>query len=185
MDILSILLIAVGLSMDCFAVSVASGASIKGFRPNHALLMAAFFGGFQFSMAVIGWFAGTSVSNFISGFDHFVAFGLLAFIGGKMIYEATMLGAAGEKASSLDLVPLVLLSLATSIDALAVGASFGVLNQLILLPSIIIGLTCFLITLSGGVIGERVGHIFENRIEVAGGVVLILIGLKILLEHLF
>jgi len=181
MDLLSVILIAVGLSMDCFAVSIASSVSVKGFRPYQALMMALFFGGFQWGMTILGWLAGNTVSSVIGSYDHWLAFFLLAFVGGKMIYESFFLE-AGEP--SLGLLPLTMLSLATSIDALAVGASFGVLRQLVVLPSIIIGIVCFSITLCGAVLGRKAGSLFEGKIEIAGGLVLICIGLKILIEHL-
>lgn len=184
MDLLSIIAVAVGLSMDCFAVTIASAASNKSFHIKNSLSLALAFGGFQGGMALIGWLIGSAASDFVGGFDHWLAFLLLLFVGAKMIREALVLEEEVESSPPIMLIPLLMLSLATSIDALAVGASFGVLKQLIIMPSMIIGATCFTITLFGGLIGEKVGHIFENKIEIAGGLVVIGIGLKILFEHL-
>jgi len=176
--------IAVGLSMDCFAVAIASAASNKSFHIKNSLSLALAFGGFQGGMALIGWVIGRGASDFVGGFDHWLAFLLLLFVGGKMIHEALELEEEIKETPPIELMPLLMLSLATSIDALAVGASFGVLRQIIIFPSIMIAATCFTITLFGGLIGEKVGHIFENKIEALGGLVVIGIGIKILFEHL-
>ena len=184
MDLISTIVIAVGLSMDCFAVAIASAASNKRFQVKHSFYLALSFGLFQGGMALIGWMVGMGASDLVGGFDHWLAFILLAFVGVKMVHEAFVLEEEVGQKPPVEVVPLLMLSLATSIDALAVGASFGVLKQFIILPSIMIGATCFAITLFGGLIGERVGHIFENKIEIAGGLVVIGIGLKILFEHL-
>ncbi len=183
MDILSILLIALGLAMDAFAVAVSSGFIIKNLKLNNALKIAAFFGTFQLIMPIIGWFAGMTVSRFISGFDHWVAFGLLLIVGLHMIYESLKCGSAGSKINPLNIFVLFTLAIATSIDALAVGLSLSFLKVAIIMPSIIIGIVTFCLSFLGVYIGNKVGHFFERRIEFVGGLILIGIGIRILLEH--
>lgn len=184
MDIFSLVLISVGLAMDATAVSMAYGAIIKEDRVFHALRFALSFGIFQVIMPCIGWAAGTSISKFIAGFDHWVAFGLLVFVGCKMIYGSSVIE-TGEKASAVPLNTLLMLSVATSIDALAVGLSFALLNVNIITPVLIIGIVTFAMSLAGFTIGKRVGSLFENNMEKAAGIILILIGIKILIEHIF
>jgi len=185
-EILEILLIAVGLAMDAFAVSVANGiTTTKQDRTGNALKMATFFGSFQAFMPVIGWSVGLLLLNLISGIDHWVAFGLLAFIGGRMIYEAVARNGKGEKTTTLSVHVLLMLSIATSIDALAVGVSFAFLQVAsILVPVLVIGGVTFLLSFSGAFLGYRLGRFFGREIEVTGGLILIGIGLKILIEHL-
>lgn len=184
MDIIAVLFIAFGLAMDAFAVSVTSGVTTKGLRVNGALKIAVFFGLFQAFMPLIGWLAGTGLSFAISGFDHWVAFGLLLFIGCKMIYESFKLDSAEKGRNVLDFHVLLVLAVATSIDALAVGMSFGFLDVAITLPVVVIGVVTFVLSLVGVCFGKWFGHLFENRIEIVGGLVLIGIGVKILLEHM-
>lgn len=184
MDIITIVLIAFGLAMDAFAVSITSGITIKNLKINHALRIAGFFGSFQAFMPFIGWLAGLSLIDYISGIDHWIAFGLLAFIGCKMIYESTRLKPNDKNTNPLNFYVLLLLSIATSIDALAVGVSFAFLQIAIATPIIIIGTITFALSFLGVFIGDKSGHLFENKIEIAGGIVLIAIGTKILLEHL-
>jgi len=184
MGIPTVSLIAVGLSMDCLAVSISSGFVIKKIKLNHAILIAFFFGFFQSLMPLAGWSVGLSVSRIISAFDHWVAFGLLAFIGGKMIFESFELDEEKKWMNPMKLSVLLLLSVATSIDALAVGFSFAVLQIHIIVPIIIIGIVAFLFSFAGVYIGNKFGHFFERKIELAGGVILIGIGIKILIEHL-
>jgi putative Mn2+ efflux pump MntP len=183
MEIWVLLVIAVGLSMDAFAVSVASGFSIRPLRPRDALKMALFFGGFQALMPALGWLAGISFRSYIEGFDHWVTFGLLTFVGGKMIYEAFTM----EKEERLTEPPcnslLFVLAVATSLDALAVGLGLAVLKNDIIVPALVIGLVTFVICFIGVYLGHRFGHFFESKVEAVGGVVLIGIGAKILLEH--
>lgn len=183
MDLVTVFVVAFGLAMDAFAVSIASGLTVKGLRINHALRMAAFFGGFQAFMPVIGWLAGLTLAGFISGVDHWIAFGLLLFIGCKMIYGAIRLEASERHGDSLSLYALLLLSVATSIDALAVGLSFAFLGIAIATPVIVIGAVTFSLSFIGASAGNKLGHLFENKIEIVGGLVLIGIGLKILIEH--
>ncbi len=170
--------------MDAFAVSIANGIAMKTLRVRHALLIASFFGGFQAVMPVIGWLAGISLKEILSSIDHWIAFGLLSAVGIKMIYESFKIKEAEEVAQNLTIYLLLMLSIATSIDALAVGLSFAFLDISIFAPVLIIGIVTFVLSYLGVVIGNRFGHLFESKIEIVGGVVLIGIGLKILLEHL-
>lgn len=184
MDIIIIIFIAFGLAMDAFAVSITSGLTIKHLRINNALKIAIFFGSFQAIMPLIGWSAGFGFRDFISGVDHWVTFGLLSIVGCKMIYESSKMGSNEKKIDPLNVYVLFILSIATSIDALAVGLSLSFLNVPIALPAIIIGVVAFLLSLVGVYIGNRIGHFFERKIEIIGGVILIGIGVKILIEHL-
>ena len=184
MNIVTIFFIAFGLAMDAFAVAITSGIAIKDVKANHAFKIALFFGGFQALMPVVGWLSGIGLKGFILGIDHWVAFGLLSFIGAKMIYESAKMGPAAKK-SPLNIYTLLILSIATSIDALAVGVTFAFLNIAIIIPVVIIGVVTFLLSFSGVFIGNRIGHFFEKKIEIAGGLVLIGIGIKILTGHLF
>ena len=184
MDTLSTIFIGLGLSMDALAVSITSGASIKGLRVQHALKIALSFGLFQAIMPLIGWLAGLSLRNLISDIDHWIAFGLLTLIGFKMIYESFKLEAAEKKGNPLDGYVLLLLSIATSIDALAVGISFALLKITIASTVAIIGGITFCLCFAGTFVGNKVGHFFENKLEIAGGLVLVGMGIKILIEHL-
>jgi putative Mn2+ efflux pump MntP len=184
MDIIALFFIAFGLAMDAFAVSITSGITIKHLKLNHALRIAGFFGGFQAIMPFIGWIAGLSLINYISGIDHWIAFALLAFIGCKMIYEATRMEEVEKETNPLNLKILLLLSIATSIDALAIGLSFAILKIAIVTPMIVIGTITFVLSFLGTFAGNKLGHLFENRIEIAGGLILIAIGTEILLEHI-
>lgn len=170
--------------MDAFAVSVASGFTIKKLKVRHALRIAIFFGAFQAIMPAIGWLAGLSLRNLISEFDHWIAFVLLAAIGGKMVYESFKLASDKKQIDPLRPDVLLMLSIATSIDALAVGVTFAFLNIAIIWPVATIGLITFSTSFVGVFIGDKFGHLFESRIELVGGLILIAIGLKILLEDL-
>lgn len=184
MDFVTITLIALGLAMDCFAVAITSGIAIKHLRINHALQIALFFGSFQALMPVIGWFAGVGLREFISGIDHWIALALLSSIGLKMIYESTKLESEKKEIDPLNLYVLSMLSIATSIDALAVGVSFAFLKISVVTSIIIIGTITFILSFCGVFVGNRTGHFFENKIELAGGFILIGMGIKILFEHL-
>ena len=184
MDIITILFIAVGLSMDAFAVSITSGLTIKNLKVNNAFKIAIFFGSFQAIMPLIGWLAGLSVRNFISGIDHWIAFGLLSFVGGKMIYESLSTKPTAKENNPLNLYVLLVLSVATSIDALAVGLSLSFLNISIAMPVVIIGVVTFFLSFLGVFIGDRFGHFFEKKMEIIGGLILVGIGIKIVIEHL-
>ena len=184
MDIISIVIIAIGLAMDAFAVSITSGITIKRLHINHALKIALFFGLFQAIMPIVGWLAGLSLRDYISAVDHWIAFGLLSSIGCKMIYESITVQSSEKEIDPLNVYVLLVLSVATSIDALAVGVSFAFLKVAIVTPVIIIGTVTFLLSYLGVYIGDRIGHFFENKIEIAGGLLLIGIGIKILVEGL-
>lgn len=184
MNTLSILFIAIGLAMDAFAVSISSGITINRLKLRHAILIASFFGTFQAVMPIIGWLGGSSIASYIEKFDHWIAFILLLFIGSKMIYEAYKIEEADENRDPLNIYILFLMSIATSIDALAVGLSFAILKVTVIYPAMIIGIVTFFMSLAGVYIGERFGHLFEKKMEIAGGIILILIGTKILLQHL-
>ncbi len=183
MDFFSIIVIAVGLAMDAFAVSVACGVTIKDMGLRQTLTIAASFALFQAFMPVIGWLAGLSFREYIGAYDHWIAFVLLAGIGVKMIYEAGQLEEEENEKSFMSGGRLLLLSIATSIDALAVGLSFSILNITILTPALVIGFITGGLSHGGIILGRKVGHLFEGKIEVIGGIILILIGLKILLQH--
>ena len=181
MDLLTSILIGIGLSMDCFAVSLAIGTSTRSQILKTALVIAACFGIFQAGMTIIGWIAGASLYTEISAYGPWIAFLLLAGIGIKMIYD----GVRGEEEAhfaGLFLIPVLLLSVATSIDALAVGVSFGVLGSPVLVPALIIGLVCFVLSCAGVICGMRLEKILGNKTEIFGGVILILIGVQILTE---
>ena len=184
MNIISIIFIAFGLAMDAFAVSIFSGITIKNLKIKHALKIALFFGLFQAFMPVIGWLSGVSLKKYISGIDHWIVFILLLIIGIKMIYESFQIKPDDQKINPLAVYTLLILSIATSIDALAVGISFAFLEISIIAPVIVIGIITFLLSFSGVLIGDKGRHFFENRIEIVGGIILIGIGIKILLEHL-
>ena len=188
MKLAEVLLLALGLSMDAFAVAVAGGATMKKLHVPHALKMALFFGVFQALMPVLGWAAGLGLKDFISGWDHWLAFALLAAVGGKMLWESFEIKeeseCGGGRSCPFDTGTLTVLAVATSLDALAVGLTFSMLRVSIIGPVLIIGAVTFVMTAAGVKIGSAGGHFFENKMEAAGGAVLIAIGLKILLEHL-
>ena len=187
MGLLELFILAVGLSMDAFAVSACKGLSVKKMEPKHALICGAYFGGFQALMPYAGWLLGAQFAGYIQHLDHWLAFFLLAFIGGKMVWES-LKGEAEETACAvsvtLDYKQLLLMAVATSIDALAVGVTFAFLNVDILPAVTVIGCTTFVISLAGVVIGTFFGARLQCWAEIAGGVILILLGGKILLEHL-
>ncbi len=184
MKLLTILFVAIGLAMDAFAVSIVTGSVYKELHVKHALRMALFFGGFQAVMPIIGFLAGLSLRDYISASDHWIAFGLLSFVGGKMIYESFKIEAAERNRDPSNLMILLALSFATSIDALAVGITLSLLKGPITPAVTIIGLVTFTLSYAGVSLGKRFGHFFESKIEVVGGLILIAIGLKILIEHL-
>ncbi len=183
MDSLTIVLIAVGLAMDAFAVSIAKGMAVDRNRRKTALIMASFFGGFQMLMPAIGWLVGLSFKDIIMGVDHWIAFGLLTIIGLKMIYDTTK-KTKEEIEESLKLHSLLILAVATSIDALMVGLSFAFLQSSVLEPILVIGLVTFLFSVTGFFFGCSLGRVFGNKIKIVGGLILIAIGIRILLEHL-
>lgn len=184
MDATTTVLIALGLAADAFAVSVSSGLAIKHMKVNKALKIALFFGGFQALMPLIGWLAGLSFRFFITPIDHWIAFGLLSFIGGRMIYESLQSEECDKKFNPLDTGTLIALSVATSLDALAVGIGFAVLKTSIGPVVSAIGFITFFLVFAGVFIGHKCGNLFGNKIEFIGGGILIYIGSNILISHL-
>ncbi|MBC8374210.1 MAG: manganese efflux pump [Phycisphaerae bacterium] len=176
--------IAIGLAMDAFAVAIAAGLTIERLTGRHVFRVAFHFGLFQFMMPVIGWFCGRSVSGYVAACDHWVAFGLLGVIGGKMLWDAARDRGKGSRKDPSRSWSLVMLSAATSIDALAVGVSMAFLGVSIWLPSIIIGLVAGLMSLVGICLGNRLGNRTGRLAECFGGLVLIGIGIRILSVHL-
>ncbi len=181
---ISVLLIALSLAMDAFAVSVSSGISVPGFGWKHAFKMGMWFGSFQFLMPLAGWLLGRGVSSYIEAVDHWIAFALLALIGGRMILEAVKGDAEGRAVTELTVRRLSLLAVATSIDALAVGVSMAFMDVNIFLSAAIIGVVAFVLSVLGGRLGRYLGDLFQKRATIAGGLVLMGIGIKILAEHL-
>ncbi|MEW5896019.1 MAG: manganese efflux pump MntP family protein [Candidatus Omnitrophota bacterium] len=184
MSILTIFLIALALSMDAFAVSIASGIITRKQKVYHAFRFGLCFGGFQMLMPVLGWISGRMFYHLIAQVDHWLAFTLLFLVGSKMIYEAVKLEKLESVSKEISSAVLAVLGLATSIDALVVGLSLSFLNVSILAPVVIIGAVTFAMSFAGFMIGNKFGHIFEKKVEVLAGTILILIGFKILLEHL-
>ena len=184
MSFLSILVIALGLGMDAFAVAIGVGASIRARSWGSTLRLSSYFGLFQFLMPVAGWFAGVSVADIIAGYDQWIAFGLLALVGGRMIIESYTGEAKVLTRDQTRGLTVIILSLATSIDALAVGFSFALLQMPVFYPSIIIGMLAFMMTMFGMLFGKKLGVIFGRRVGVFGGLLLIGIGAKILMGHM-
>ena len=188
MGIVELFLIAVGLSMDAFAVSVCKGLGMKRINFKVAVVLALFFGGFQALMPVIGWALGSQFLWLISPIDHWIAFVLLAIIGGKMLWVAFHDDEDDSDDSSdanvIDLGEYLMLAIATSIDALAMGISFAALSVNIVAAASFIGVITFVLTVAGVAVGHFFGARYEKPATIVGGVVLILIGLKVLLEHL-
>jgi putative Mn2+ efflux pump MntP len=184
-DIISILFIALGLSADCFAVAVSSSIALKTLSRVQILRASLSFGIFQALMPALGWLAGRTIVEFISGFDHWLAFLLLAGIGGKMIWESFRSDDDDKEKGDVTRGFLLLtLSVATSIDAFAVGLSFAFLEVNIALASGTIGIIAFIITTVGFLIGKKAGKLIGERAELVGGIVLIVIGIRVLLTHL-
>ena len=180
MSILDLFILAVGLSMDAFAVSVCKGLSLGKIKPKHMCIAGAWFGGFQALMPLIGYFLGSFFAEMIEKYDHWVAFVLLAIIGGNMIKESFD---KDEKVdSSMDVKSMLLLAIATSIDALAVGVTFAFLQVQIVPAVSFIGVITFIFSAVGVKIGSLFGTKYKSKAELCGGIVLVLIGIKILLE---
>ena len=182
MGIISILLIAVGLAMDSLAVSISGGIVMRPFCMRQSLRLALTMGIFQGGMTLLGWLMGVSFSSYITAFDHWIAFILLGFLGGKMIYES--FGEEETTISSFSTKTLLTLGVATSIDALAVGVSMAFLKTSIYFPAFIIGFVTFALSLIGVIGGYRFGKIKGINVQLFGGIILIAIGVKILIEHL-
>ena len=184
---LSILLIGVSLSMDAFAVSVANGLTLKDFNVRHALWMGLWFGGFQFLMPLIGFLLGSTVSRYVTQFAPYISFALLTFIGGKMLLDSIKGGSEDEEGMpALSHRALLASAVATSIDALAVGVSFAFMEGVKLLPScLLIGCITFVISFGGAMLGSRIPGLSGKRAGIAGGLVLIGIGIKLLVQGVF
>ena len=174
--IIELFLIGVGLSMDAFAVSICKGLGMEKINKKQAFTIGLYFGGFQALMPLIGWFLGIRFQQYITSIDHWIAFILLVCIGGKMVVE--------KKDQPLDHKEMFLLAVATSIDALAVGITFAFLDTPIIEAIVIIGCTTFVLSIVGVIVGNFFGTRYKKKAEIIGGIILILIGLKILLEHL-
>ena len=183
MDIISIILIAIGLSMDSFAVSVTNGLTIRDLNVKRILTISFSLAIFQALMPLIGWLAGIRIEEYVKEFDHWIAFSLLSFIGIKMIYEGLKNDSTND--SEFEILTLIGQSFATSIDAFVVGISFALLNLSIVTPVLIIGLITFIVSLIGLQLGKYFGKRIGKSVEVFGGIVLLGIGLKILIEHLY
>ncbi len=184
MGYFSIILIALGLSIDSFAVSISCGLEAKILKFSNIIKTALIFGIFQSGMTIIGWAVGSSFKKIITGMDQWIAFVLLAIIGIKMIYESQKQGMGKKKQDSFSYSALIILGIATSIDALAVGIGFAFLDVKIVSAALIIGAATVLLSSVGLIIGNKIGHLFEKGIQIFGGIVLIGIGIKILVEHL-
>lgn len=184
MGIIEIMLIGLGLAMDALAVSICKGLSMKKINWKKAIIIGLYFGIFQALMPVIGYFLGSTFQSLVTSIDHWIAFVLLCLIGGNMIREALNKGDNENYNDSVDFKTMIVLAIATSIDALAVGITFAFLNINVPVAVTLIGITTFTISLVGVKIGNKFGSKYENKASIAGGIVLILIGLKILLEHL-
>jgi putative Mn2+ efflux pump MntP len=185
MGLITIIIIAFGLAMDAFVVSIVSGVAQKDLHIKHALQIAFFFGGFQAIMPLIGSVAGLSFKGYIADYDHWVAFGLLSAVGGKMIYESFRIKSVEINLDPSKIYVLLALSVATSIDALAIGITLSLITSSIITAVLIIGLVTFALSYLGVYIGKKFGHFFENGIEALGGLFLIGLGVKILIQHLF
>lgn len=183
MDIISIVLLAIGLSMDAFAVSICKGLAMSKLNIRKMFIIALWFGGFQALMPLIGYFLGTRFTNYIETIDHWIAFGLLVIIGANMIREA--FGKDENQADdSVAFKSMFILAIATSIDALAIGVTFSFFEVNIVMAVCIIGVITFLLSLLGVKVGKVFGTKYKTKAEIVGGAILILLGIKILLEHL-
>jgi manganese efflux pump family protein len=184
MHILTIVLIAIGLSFDTFAVSISSGLILRKIDFFNATKIAVTLAVFQAVMPLLGWLAGSGLKNYIESFDHWIAFGILGLLGGKMIFESFKTDPENRSFNPLDIKVMIGMAIATSIDALIVGFSFALLNFKILLSMSIIGSVTYIVAMLGMLFGKKIGSRMGRRMEMLGGIMLILIGLKILIEHL-
>ena len=188
MGFFEIFMIGVGLSMDAFAVAICKGLNMHRLDQMQTLVIALFFGGFQALMPFLGWLLGRQFEAYITSFDHWIAFALLTFIGGRMIWEVARKKEDAPNSTScgqkLDIKELLILAIATSIDALAVGISFAFLQVRIVVAITLIGCTTFVLSAAGVCVWHKFGAKYEDKATLAGGIILILIGVKILLEHL-
>ena len=184
MNFFEILLIALSMSMDAFAVCLGAGTQGRTNAPRPIFRLAFHFGLFQFFMPILGWFAGTTILRYISAYDHWVAFCLLAFVGIRMVRSGIDPNSDSQKNDPSRGWTLVLLAFATSIDALAIGFSLGLMGVTIWYPAVVIGIVTGLVSWLGILLGNRLGAKFGKRMEIIGGIVLILMGVRILLSHL-
>ena len=180
----SILLIGISLAMDCFTVSICTGMVMERFRWRYAVRMALLFGLFQGAMPALAWYCGLAFRDLIAAYDHWAAFGLLAIIGGKMIYESLRTEGCDLCATTMGWGALLVLAVATSIDALAVGLSLSFLKTPIVAPALTFALVTVVISLLGVVLGRKAGALLHSRVQLVGGLILVAIGVKILIEHL-
>ena len=183
MNIIELLLLSLGLAMDAFAVSICKGVSMKKINLKKALIVGTWFGGFQALMPTVGYFLGTTFEDLVISIDHWIAFILLSFLGGKMIKDSIDKDRE-ESSDDTSFKVMIVLAIATSIDALAVGVTFAFLKVNILLAVLSIGIMTFILSVIGTKIGNKFGYKYEKKAELVGGIILVLLGLKILLEHL-
>lgn len=186
---IELFLMGVGLSMDAFAVSICKGLGMRKVNKKQALVIGLFFGGFQALMPFVGWLLGSQFEKYITSIDHWIAFILLGIIGGKMIVESVKPDKEDDEVKEMDDAPLdikemFVLAVATSIDALAVGITFAFLDYPIVEAITIIGITTFFISIGGVYVGNFFGNKYEKKAEFAGGLILVLLGVRILLTHL-
>ncbi|TFG47774.1 MAG: manganese efflux pump [Candidatus Brocadiia bacterium] len=184
MEFITVAVIAIALALDAFAVSIVSGSTYNKLNIAHAFRIALFFGAFQAFMPLIGSLAGLTIKKYIENYDHWIAFALLAVVGGKMVCESFKMKSEKDNADPSNMLVLLVLAVATSIDALAVGLTLSLITSHIPAAVTVIGLVTFTLSFLGVYIGKKVGHFFENRIEAAGGLILIAIGIKIIFQHL-
>lgn len=185
MNVFNLLIIGIGLSMDTFAVSVATGASLGNIMSGQAVRIALTFGFFQAVMPVAGWIAGNSMSDSVAVFNHWLAPGLLIVVGIKMITEAFAIIPDDNEPVCIDRKRIVLLAVATNIDALAVGLSFSFIDVRIIIPALVIGAIAFVFSFAGIWIGHKSQHFFEKKIEIAGGILLMMMGFKLIVENVY
>ena len=183
MSIVELFILAVGLSMDAFAVSICKGLSLGKIKPKHMCIAGAWFGGFQALMPLIGYYLGSLFADMVTRYSHWVAFALLLAIGGNMIKES--LGEEENVSNDMGFKSMLLLAIATSIDALAAGVTLAAVDTPILFSSAVIGITAFLFSFGGVFIGKKFGGFLGSKAECIGGIILILIGIKTLVEHLY
>jgi len=184
MDFVTTLLIAIGMAMDAFAVSLGIGTTRQAYLPRPIFRLSFHFGLFQFFMPILGWSAGNTIASFISHFDHWVAMGLLAFVGGRMVRSGLDPGGEVYSSDPSRGGTLVMLSVATSIDAFAIGLSLAMLGVGILYPSIVIGVVTSALSLTALLVGYKLGTTFGKRMEIVGGLILIGIGLRVVITHM-
>ncbi len=184
MDLFDLIVTAIALSMDAFAVSISKGLSVQTLRPKHSLIVGAYFGGFQALMPFLGWLLASSFAEYIRRFDHWIAFVLLALIGANMIREALSKKEEEKMDASFGVKTMLPLAIATSIDALATGVTFAMTETNIWLAIAVVGTTTFVFSAVGLRIGHLFGRKYQAKAELLGGVILVLMGIKILIEHL-